>query len=293
MFIRDPATARIGEEILPFECGNVPEYFRKKAEAELHDSPDKRAQGLRQLKELIKKDKHTKHLEFEDDFLLQYLISKKYNIAKAFSFLKALVHLKKKHPEIFSGFSYEEISCSMSENVLTVLPWRCQDGCAILAAHLDNWDPEKLRIDDLKRSIAIYLLQSLQEPMTQINGFKVIIDAKSNPMKHLRYITPSNLYLLYHGTQECVPARYKDIHLVNESLTLKAAWFLVKPFLSDKIKKRVHFHSSNEDLLKFFPKSILPTEFGGELQNYDMYDWLRKATEPAKLEVLGGRPRQS
>ncbi|XP_055944751.1 retinaldehyde-binding protein 1-like isoform X2 [Argiope bruennichi] len=256
MFIRDPATARIGEEILPFECGNVPEYFRKKAEAELHDSPDKRAQGLRQLKELIKKDKHTKHLEFEDDFLLQYLISKKYNIAKAFSFLKALVHLKKKHPEIFSGFSYEEISCSMSENVLTVLPWRCQDGCAILAAHLDNWDPEKLRIDDLKRSIAIYLLQSLQEPMTQINGFKVIIDAKSNPMKHLRYITPSNLYLLYHGTQ-------------------------------------VHFHSSNEDLLKFFPKSILPTEFGGELQNYDMYDWLRKATEPAKLEVLGGRPRQS
>ncbi|GBO11136.1 Retinaldehyde-binding protein 1, partial [Araneus ventricosus] len=183
-------------------------------------------------------DKHTKHLEFEDDFLLQYLIGKKHNISKAFSFLKAVVHFKKKHPEIFSGFSYEEISLSMSENVLTVLPWRCQDGCTIIAAHLDNWDPEKLRLDDLKRAIAIYLLQSLREPMTQINGFKVIIDAKSNPLKHLRYITPSNLYLLYHGTQECVPARYKEVHLVNDSLTLKAAWFLVKPFLSDKIKKR-------------------------------------------------------
>ncbi|GBO41879.1 hypothetical protein AVEN_232915-1, partial [Araneus ventricosus] len=54
MFIADPTTARIGEEILPFECGNPPEFYRKKAEAELHDSPDKRIQGLRQIKELIK-----------------------------------------------------------------------------------------------------------------------------------------------------------------------------------------------------------------------------------------------
>ncbi|GIY21469.1 hypothetical protein CDAR_184562 [Caerostris darwini] len=37
MGIRDPATAKIGEEILPFEIETVPEYFRKKAEVELLD----------------------------------------------------------------------------------------------------------------------------------------------------------------------------------------------------------------------------------------------------------------
>ncbi|GFY45228.1 clavesin-1 [Trichonephila inaurata madagascariensis] len=54
MFIRDPETARIGEEILPFEIDQLPEFFEKKAEVELRDNPERRLQGLRQIKELAK-----------------------------------------------------------------------------------------------------------------------------------------------------------------------------------------------------------------------------------------------
>ncbi|GIY21465.1 clavesin-1 [Caerostris darwini] len=292
MGIRDPATAKIGEEILPFEIETVPEYFLKKAEVELHDTPDRRAQGLREIKELAKNDKHTKNIEFDDDFLLQYLRVRKYNVARAFTQLKALVALKKKHPLMFTNFSYDKTVKTIFDKTMSILPWRCQDGCAILLIELDNWIPGEFPVEEVKRAAILYLLQSLRETMTQINGFKIIFDLKSNPLKHLKYCTPENIYLIYHGSQDCIAGRYKEFHAVNLSVTFKAVWFLIKPFLTDKIKKRVFLHNSPEALLNHFPRTVLPKQYGGDLENYDMSSWLKKAMAPEKLAVLGGRPRQ-
>ncbi|GBN07282.1 hypothetical protein AVEN_58116-1 [Araneus ventricosus] len=55
MFERNPATARMGEEILPFELGYLPEYFQKKAAAELNETPERKEQSLRHIKELLKR----------------------------------------------------------------------------------------------------------------------------------------------------------------------------------------------------------------------------------------------
>ncbi|GFQ94045.1 clavesin-1, partial [Trichonephila clavata] len=175
--------------------------FPKKSEAELHDTPERRVQGLRQIKELAKNDKHTKHIEFEDDFLLQYLRARKYNVAKAFSQVKAFVHLKKKNPQMFTDFSYDQTVKLITKKIVTILPWRCQDGCTVLLVELDNWNPDEVSIEEIRRSLVIYFLQSLREPMTQINGFKIILDVKSNPLRHLKYCTPHNIYLIYHGSQ--------------------------------------------------------------------------------------------
>ncbi|GIY80617.1 hypothetical protein CEXT_702311 [Caerostris extrusa] len=202
MGVRDPATAKIGEEILPFEIETVPEYFRKKAEIELLDTPDRRAQGLREIKELVKNDQHTKNIEFDDDFLLQYLRVRKYNVARAFSQLKALVALKKKYPLMFTNFRYNEMVKATNDKVMSMLPWRCQDGCAILLIELDNWIPEEFPVEEVRRAGMLYLFQSLRNPMTQINGYKVIYDLKSNPARHLKHCTPENLYLIYHSTQK-------------------------------------------------------------------------------------------
>ncbi|GIY21481.1 hypothetical protein CDAR_184611 [Caerostris darwini] len=292
MGVRDPATAKIGEEIFPFEIETVPEYFRKKAEIELLDTPDRRAQGLREIKELVKNDEHTKNIEFEDDFLLQYLRVRKYNVARAFTQLKAFVALKKKHPLMFTNFSYDKIVKATNDKVMSMLPWRCQDGCAIMLVELDNWIPEEFPVEEFRRACMLYLFQSLRNPMTQINGFKVIYDLKSNPARHLKHCTPENLYLIYHSTQECIAARYKEIHLVNLSITFKAAWFIMKHFLTDKLKKRIIFHKTPETLFNYFPKAVLPKQYGGDLQNYDMSEWVKKIMAPENLVALGGRPRQ-
>ncbi|CAL1273848.1 unnamed protein product [Larinioides sclopetarius] len=203
---RNTATARIGKEILPFELGYLPEYYQKKAEVELNESPERKEQSLRQIKEFLK----------------------------------------------------------------------------------NNWNPKKFPIDQVKKAFVFYLLQSLREPMSQVNGIKAIIDVKSTHISHLKYCTPSNLHLIYHGIQEVCPSRYKEVHIINDSLAFKAAWFIVKQFVSEKIKKRIHFHDGPETLLNFFPKAILPKHFGGDLKNFQMWDWLKRSTTPEKLATIGG-----
>ncbi|GBO37831.1 hypothetical protein AVEN_228012-1, partial [Araneus ventricosus] len=64
-----------------------------------------------------------------------------------------------------------------------------------------NWDPDTFPVEEIKRAIVTYLLSSLRDPMTQVNGFKVILDVKCNPIKYLRHATPSNLHLIYHAAQ--------------------------------------------------------------------------------------------
>ncbi|GIX88669.1 hypothetical protein CDAR_106201, partial [Caerostris darwini] len=135
-FERDPATAKMGQEILPFELGYLPEYFVRKAEVELNETPERKVHGLRQIKELAKRDKHTKNIVFDDDFLTQYLRVRKYDVARAFSTLNAYVTLRRKNPNLFTNFRFESIVKSVTDRCLTILPYRCQDGCTILFIEL-------------------------------------------------------------------------------------------------------------------------------------------------------------
>ncbi|GBO03507.1 hypothetical protein AVEN_227450-1 [Araneus ventricosus] len=69
----------------------------------------------------------------------------------------------------------------------------------MILLELGKWDPTELLLDDLKRlAIAIYT-QTLRDPMTQINGFKIIHDFKGTSVKHLRHCTPQNLMFQYHA----------------------------------------------------------------------------------------------
>lgn len=44
----------MGVEILPFEMGYLPEFFQKKAEVELHDTPENRENGIKELWTMIR-----------------------------------------------------------------------------------------------------------------------------------------------------------------------------------------------------------------------------------------------
>ncbi|GBL71858.1 hypothetical protein AVEN_264644-1 [Araneus ventricosus] len=90
--------------------------------------------------------------------------------------------------------------------------------------------------------------------------------------------------------QDCVPVRYKEIHFINESFVMRAMWAMVRGFLSEKIRNRVYFHSKVEELLDFFPPSVLPVEYGGEVQDISMETWLRKANKEHEANTMKGQP---
>ncbi|GBO42800.1 hypothetical protein AVEN_219392-1, partial [Araneus ventricosus] len=101
-----------------------------------------------------------------------------------------------------------------------------------------KWNPRELPFEHIQSLFTILFIQLLRDPMTQINGFKIIHDFKGTSVQHLKFCTPRNLHLLYHGAINCVPGRYKEIHFVNDSFVLKTLWTILKPFLSEKIRNR-------------------------------------------------------
>ncbi|CAL1299080.1 unnamed protein product [Larinioides sclopetarius] len=143
---------------------------------------------------------------------------------------------------------------------------------------LRKWDPKVLPFQHFKQFVVMLSMQLLRHPLSQITGFKIIHDVQDLSLRHLRYCTPQNVYILYHALLNCFPARFKAFHVIYESPPMKVVWNLVKPFLSEKMRNRVHFHNNCEELLDVFPSCIIPTKYGGKLQeSFDIMEFLRNA----------------
>lgn len=58
--------------------------------------------------------------------------------------------------------------------------------------------------------------------------------------------------------------KLKEVHIVNVSPIVDTIINFVRPFLKEKIRQRIHFHSTLDSLYKFVPQKMLPKEYGGE-----------------------------
>ena len=87
-------------------------------------------------------DKHFRGMSFDDDFLLQYLRCRKFNAKRAFTQLKAFVNLRKNYKFMFKDLHFENIAISTKNKIVSFLPYRCQDGCAIILVKLGLCDFE-------------------------------------------------------------------------------------------------------------------------------------------------------
>ncbi|CAL1278028.1 unnamed protein product [Larinioides sclopetarius] len=212
----------------------------------------------------------------------------KYRVKDAQKQILDLIHLHE--TENVVGVVADEYLEMSSSKFVNILPWRCQDECAVLIFQWGKWDPSELPIDELKQILVMVLYQALRDPMTQINGFKVIYDLEGLSYKHLKHLTPHNVFLFYNGIVNCTPARYKEIYVINESAILKLIWRIIKPMMSEKIKSRVRFVRKLEELFDYFPRCIMPTEYGGDIPEADIKAWIKRAKKEHERFTLRGQP---
>ncbi|OQR80394.1 alpha-tocopherol transfer protein-like [Tropilaelaps mercedesae] len=112
----------------------------------------------------------------------------------------------------------------------------------------------------------MFLEQSIQDPITQVNGICAIMDMKHFGLLQLRHSPPAHLQKVVQLIQDCFPARFKAIHIIHEPTVFGILFGIVKRFLNTKLQERIHFHGSSYDSLhQHIPASVLPEEYGGEL----------------------------
>lgn len=66
--------------------------------------------------------------------------------------------------------------------------------------------------------------------------------------------------------QDSVPLRIKAIHIVNQPRIFNIVFALFKPFLREKLRKRIIFHGTDRaSLHKYLSPECLPLAYGGTL----------------------------
>lgn len=108
-----------------------------------------------------------------------------------------------------------------------------------LCNFLGDWDPSVVPINDLFRALQLALEAAMLEPMTQVNGFIVIIDFHRLTLTQCLQCTPGTACMLMEWVQECIPLRFKAVHIVNNPTVFQILFACFRPFLNAKIRKRV------------------------------------------------------
>uniref|UniRef100_A0A8C9P8I6 Alpha tocopherol transfer protein n=1 Tax=Spermophilus dauricus TaxID=99837 RepID=A0A8C9P8I6_SPEDA len=146
-----------------------------------------------------------------------------------------------------------------------VLRSRDPTGSKVLIYRIAQWDPKVFTAYDVFRVSLITSELIVQEVETQRNGVKAIFDLEGWQFSHAFQITPSVAKKIAAVLTDSFPLKVRGIHLINEPVIFHAVFSMIKPFLTEKIKERIHMHGNNykQSLLQYFP-DILPLEYGGE-----------------------------
>lgn len=104
----------------------------------------------------------------------------------------------------------------------------------------------------------------LAEEKVGVAGDVYILDASVASPAHFAKFTPAIVKKFLICVQEAYPVKLKEVHIINVSPIVDTIVNFVKPFLKEKIRDRIHIHSSLEELYNFVPKTMLPSEYGGD-----------------------------
>lgn len=103
----------------------------------------------------------------------------------------------------------------------------------------EKCDPYKVPVEHVFRSNVLALEDAIRDPETQIGGLVVLLDMAGLGLSHARYLSPHLAKRTVEVVQEAFPMRFKAFHVLHEPFYMDAILSVLKPFLKDKIRRRV------------------------------------------------------
>lgn len=248
----------------------VDEEAMEKARNELRETPDIVKESLAAFREMTKGDPDL-IVPDHDEFYAKYLRPCKWYPKSAFHLMQRFFQFHVNYPHIVENLTPMAIKKAMCADIIIPLPHRCKHGGRIVVIHGGyKWKPKEVSLNDMFRSVMVILEGALLEPKTQICGAQVIIDMEGLSLSQVTYFTPRFAAMVVEWVQKCLPCRLKNIHIINQPFIFNMVFAIFKPFLSEKLRKRIHFHGTNkQNLVASIGGHALPKKYGGELNLLD------------------------
>nr|CAD7570263.1 unnamed protein product [Timema californicum] len=245
----------------------------QRASEELNEKPEKVHDDINTLRSMIVAETNL-HVPADDAFLLRFLRARKFNCTKAFHMLQRYYVMKLRCPELFKIPRPSEKKYILEMQAQNMLEDRDGFGRRVYIFRVEKCDAVNVSIEDVFRTNVLALEQVVDEPETQIAGLTVIVDMNGFGIQHAKFLSPYYARRTVEVIQETFPLRFKGFHVINEPFYFDAVFAVLKPFLKEKIRKRIYFHGRElSSLHAFISPDILPEEYGGKRPCFDNKSW--------------------
>ncbi|XP_066268219.1 alpha-tocopherol transfer protein-like [Branchiostoma lanceolatum] len=235
----------------------------KKAREELNEDPTTRLAMVEALRERIQQ-RPDLCVQDDDHILLRFLRARYFDVEQAFKLLEKY-HVWRTHsPKICSNMRPSSVRGLLEAGYHAALPGRDQDGRKVMFYRIGKWDPSQFSAYEVFRLSLISSEKIIQEEDTQVHGIVMIADLTGLSLSHAWQIGPRVAQQIGSITTDAFPIRVKEIHLLNEPMVFNAIFAIIKPFMSEKMRNRIHLHGpKTETLLQYVDRDALPPEYGG------------------------------
>lgn len=203
----------------------------------------------------------------DDGRLRTFLRGCKFSLEKVKQKLDMYYTMRNAIPEFFSNrdINRPELGEIMDIADMPPLPGLTPKGCRVVCLRAVDRDNMPNNVaDGMKLALMIGDIRLFEEKVG-VAGDVYILDASVATPTHFAKFTPALVKKFLVCVQEAYPVKLKEVHVINISPLVDTIVNFVKPFLKEKIRERIHIHSNLEDLYKFVPKEMLPTEYGGDI----------------------------
>lgn len=229
---------------------------------------DKDYELLKKFRQKIVQNSELKCLEFDDDFLAQFLYCRNNSLNDALDQLLMYVNSVQSYPDLFQWVN--DIRKYLQSGVYQVLKSRSSDGGAIIVVRVKHFNPDQIDIKELIRIGILTYECSCRDPEIKRKGFHTIIDASGLNVNQIWSVGYATGKLISELTDKALPMLVKKVHVCFQNWLVDMAYGLFKPFLSDQLRQRICFHGQNsQEIFQCCPPESVPVDFGGKNTNSD------------------------
>ncbi|XP_052860681.1 retinaldehyde-binding protein 1-like [Anopheles cruzii] len=238
------------------------------ARTELREDEQVRNQSLARMREWIAKNGRIRRCRTDDRFLLRFLRVKKFSIPGACEMLEKYLMIRQTYPRWFARLDPDDGDLRAVLDACCLLPIGRDPatGRIVVFGVVRNFNAQRFNSDMMIRLNMLVAEALLDEEPNQIAGFTHIFDNGGMTMAHVTCWTLENLAGYLRSVINAVPVRLKENHFVSVPTFAAQISKYCLSFASDKLRSRIHCHTTVEQLRAAIPGELLPREYGGKGQ---------------------------
>ncbi|XP_045484147.1 tyrosine-protein phosphatase non-receptor type 9 isoform X1 [Pieris rapae] len=200
---------------------------------------------------------------------VKFLLARKFDVARAHTLWRQHEATRRREGLIkFEPFE-DPLKSELETGKFTILPTRDATGAAIAVFTANKHFPSLTSHQTTLQGVVYQLDVALQSLETQRAGLVFIYDMTDSKYTNFDYELSQKILTMLKGGY---PAKLKKVLIVTAPLWFKAPFRILRLFVREKLRERVHTVSAPQ-LGAHVPRASLPKQLGGQLEP-DHAAWL-------------------